>query len=438
MKDDASTGYDTRVSVVVLKVGSYPLHHAAVGVARSLGRVGIPVYGVFEGRFVPSAVSRYLRGRFVWSNEEVSTDEFLAGMTEIACRLKTRSILIPTDDRSAILVAEHAEALAPMFTFPDQPSDLPRILASKAELYALCKRLGVACPEAAFATTLEDVERFLAAATFPVVVKTTDHWSVRGDVIKSTTLVDSSEAIRDVFSRAKSSGTTLMFQEYIPREHGEDWIFHGYCDAASDCIAGFTGVKLRSYPAHAGPTTYGVTAENPTLREQATQLFKTIGYRGIMDLDYRLDRRDGEYKLLDFNPRIGAQFRLFQDAAGTDVARALHLDLTGRRVPRSLPVVGRRFMVEHYDALATWGYRKSGDSTIRDWVASALRVDERAWFARDDVLPFVAMSFRLVLRAIERGVRKVWSNAGRLGRSRAVARRSTPRFVGGRGSRHGA
>jgi hypothetical protein len=95
-------------------------------------------------------------------------------------------------------------------------------------------------------------------------------------------------------------------------------------------------------------------------------------------------------------------------------------------------------MVEHYDALATWGYRKSGDSTIRDWVASALRVDERAWFARDDVLPFVAMSFRLVLRAIERGVRKVWSNAGRLGRSRAVARRSTPRFVEGRGSRHGA
>jgi hypothetical protein len=34
-----------------------------------------------------------------------------------------------------------------------------------------------------------------------------------------------------------------------------------------------------------------------------------------------------EAMALDFNPRVGAQFRLFEDDAGSDVVRALHLDL---------------------------------------------------------------------------------------------------------------
>jgi D-aspartate ligase len=44
-----------------------------------------------------------------------------------------------------------------------------------------------------------------------------------------------------------------------------------------------------------------------------------IGYSGIVDIGYRYDRRDGEYKLLDVNPRVGATFRLFVDSNGMDV-----------------------------------------------------------------------------------------------------------------------
>ena len=68
-------------------------------------------------------------------------------------------------------------------------------------------------------------------------------------------------------------------------------------------------------------------------RESAARFCRAIGFSGIADLDWRLDRRDGRYKLLDFNPRVGAQFRLFETDAGIDVVRALHLDLTGRPVP---------------------------------------------------------------------------------------------------------
>ena len=107
----------------------------------------------------------------------------------------------------------------------------------------------------------------------------------------------------------------------------------------------FTGKKLRSHPAFAGVTTLGVSVLNELLRRQTEMLLKAIAYSGIMDIDYRLDKRDGRYKLLDFNPRIGANFRMFEDRAGMDVVRALHLDLTGRSV-RPLPVVLERHQLQ--------------------------------------------------------------------------------------------
>jgi D-aspartate ligase len=168
---------------------------------------------------------------------------------------------------------------------------------------------------------------------------------------------------------------------------------------------GFTGRKLRSYPPFAGPTTLGKAVVNDPLRKQAQALLQAISYSGIMDLDYRLDRRDGQYKLVDFNPRIGAQFRLFEDGAGVDVARALYLDLTGRCVPASGPIGGRTFVVEFHDLAASLGYLRQGRLTFRDWRRSLKGTREWAWSCRDDPLPFLVMCIRLLLRVAEKILR---------------------------------
>ena len=100
------------------------------------------------------------------------------------------------------------------------------------------------------------------------------------------------------------------------------------------------------YPRGAGSTAIGLSLDNETLREQAETLLRTIGYSGICDLDWRRDARDGQYKLLDCNPRIGLNFQMFQNAAGIDVVRALHLDLNGRKIQHSPMIEGRLFVAE--------------------------------------------------------------------------------------------
>jgi len=116
---------------------------------------------------------------------------------------------------------------------------------------------------------------------------------------------------------------------------------------------------------------------------------KAIGYRGILDIGYRYDRRDGQYKVLDINPRIGCTFRLFTATDGMDVARALYLDMTGQPVPPAKAREGRKWIVEDFDLFSALYSRRSAGLKPRDWMESLRGVEEAACFALDDPLPFL-------------------------------------------------
>jgi len=122
-----------------------------------------------------------------------------------------------------------------------------------------------------------------------------------------------------------------------------------------------------------------------------------VGYRGIVDMDYRHDARDDTYKLLDVNPRIGASFRLFATRENVDVVRALHLDLTGRRVPANTDWERRKWLVEPLDLATVAKMWHERTLRLTDWVRSYRGVEEYAWLARDDPRPFAAMVMRSLL-----------------------------------------
>jgi D-aspartate ligase len=392
---------DTTTPAVVLKFDPNVMHHGGLGVIRSLGRMGVAVYGVHEGPWAPAANSRYLAGRCFWQPNPGDVDRVLTGLLRLAELIGRPSVLITTDDAGAIFLAEHGRDLRGSFLFPDPPAVLPRKLAGKYSLYQTCLELGVPCPRAAIPDSLGDAREFGTAAGYPLIAKLTTPWAASSG-LRSTSVVPDQQELEHIYQRCRQSGAGLMLQEYIPGGSGHDWFFHGYCDADSVCRPAFTGVKERSYPASAGLTSRGRSVANDKLRDQITALLARLGYRGLLDLDIRLDARDGQYHLLDFNPRLGAQFRIFRDTAGTDLALAAYLDLTGQAIPPAEQVDERTFLVENYDpisALATW---RRGELGLRSWVASLRTVDELAWFARDDLRPFGLMCARMGWRMVSR------------------------------------
>ena len=205
------------------------------------------------------------------------------------------------------------------------PSTSPWSLASKKEMFQLARRHDVPTPEAMFPSGVEDVRDFAATATFPVTCSRAS----------PETVCSSARAARCSSSsiRTTSCGCTkrwrtprapnLMLQEYIPGGEDAVWMFNGYFDSASDCLLGITGRKLRQTPIYTGATSLGVCQRNDIVDETTRRWMKELGYRGILDIGYRFDARDGQYKVLDVNPRIGGTFRLFVAGNGLDVARAL-------------------------------------------------------------------------------------------------------------------
>jgi predicted ATP-grasp superfamily ATP-dependent carboligase len=179
-------------------------------------------------------------------------------------------------------------------------------------------------------------------------------------------------------------------------------MFNGYFDRDSRCLVGFTGRKVRQRGPHTGPTTLGECVPNEDVADATCRLAAATGYRGIIDIGYRYDARDGSSRLLDVNPRMGGSFRLFVGQDGMDVVRALYMDLTGQSVPESAPSHGRRWIVEPFDLISSAQLAREGSLTAREWLRSFRGVQEGAWFAADDPLPFLTMGVRMLPLAARR------------------------------------
>jgi predicted ATP-grasp superfamily ATP-dependent carboligase len=321
--------------------------------------------------------------------EDDTPDRAVAALQKIGRKLGGRPILIPTTDQGSIWVTEHAAVLREVFRFPDQDAALVRSLCDKNLMKDLARRSGVPTAQSVVPRSKEDVMQFLETAVFPVMVKATDAERLRRRVGGTKFLVHTGRELLELYARAEDrEEPNLLIQEFIP---GEDWMFDGYFDESSRCVFGVTGKKIRRFPASTGVTSLGVCLRNETVRKTTIEFMKAVGYRGILDIGYRYDTRDGQYKVLDVNPRIGCTFRLFTATNGMDVARALYLDMTGRPVPPAQAAEGRKWIVEDFDLFSALRSFRDGALSLKDWARSLLDVQEAACFALDDPLPFLMM-----------------------------------------------
>lgn len=392
--------------IVVLKVARNVLHHGGLALARSVGRLGIPVYGLHEGRWTPAARSRYDRGGPRHPGA-VPADRWVEELLGLGRRLG-RAVLVPIDDDAVVLVADHAGALRERFVFAENSPELIRQLSDKGEMHRLCAGLDIPTPDCRFPTSMDDVESYAATGQFPVVVKQIAGWlPTNVPNAPRVVIAHTPQELRSAYVEMESpERPNVLVQDYIPGGPDTVWMFNGYFDADSECRVGFTGRKLRSRGPNTGPAVLGLCAPNANVDEATRRLMKEVGYQGILDIDYRYDAADGRYKLLDVNPRLGSTFRLFVDATGLDVARALYLDLTGQPVPPAETVVGRKWMDEPHDLVSSVQMAGAGELGFLQWLHSLRGIDELAWFATDDLLPFLLVGGPLLTHAARRAVRR--------------------------------
>jgi predicted ATP-grasp superfamily ATP-dependent carboligase len=364
-------------------------HHGGLGILRSLGRLGVPVYCVDARYWEAGFTSRYCRRRFIVDTESLKTQESVSSLLEIGQKIGGQPILIPTTDQTAMWLAEHGPSLRPAFRFATVDAALVTSLCDKGRMQDLARQSGVPTAQAVVPRSKLDVEQFIEASVFPVMVKATDAGRFRRLTGRTKFVIQSPAELLALHAKVGDcEEPSMLIQEFIP---GEDWMFNGYFDSNSECLFGICGKKIRRFPVQTGVTSLGICLRNDVLKEITTGFMKAIGYHGILDIGYRYDVRDQQYKVMDVNPRVGCTFRLFTGSDGSDVARALYLDMTDQRVPASETVHGRKWIVEDFDLFSLVRSWKSGTIKLNDYLTSLRGIQETACFAWDDPLPFFMM-----------------------------------------------
>jgi len=370
-----------------------PTWVGGLGVMRSLGRLGIPVYGLaHRGLSIPNA-SRYCAGTVRAGDNGRPTEDpeqTIEALLSAGRRLGDRVILLPGTDEWALFIAAHDEELAKVFAFSRMPLELVQTLASKQGLYRLAPEHGLPAPRFVVCPGSEAEAAHLAETLqYPVMLKPVYS---RPDVTLKAVAKDRNELLASYRAMAESpEAPNVAFVEYIPGRDEDVWMFHGYFDQTPRCLAAFTGYRIREDPPHMGQTSLGVSRQNPAVIEAMTRFLTAVGYSGIVSVGCRFDPRDAQYKVLDVNPRIGGAFRMFVDANGLDVARVAYLDLTGQQVPAVVPRDGRRWFREDAELVSLKRYRQLEGLRVRDWLRSYRGVEEGSTFSLRDPLPFVCL-----------------------------------------------
>ena len=399
MADVALTKIDVSTPVVVFRSETY----AALGIFRSLGRLGVKVFGIDSSQAAYGLRSRYCSGGFVWDFDGRPAQESIAFLKSVSQSVGGRPVLLPNFDTRTLLVAEHADELRQYFVFPTAAAGAHRKLYDKREMYRLCQEQGVPTAETLFPQSEAEFEQYAGQLRFPLILKAIDgdrlmRRSADGLRMK---IVQNIEDLRASFRAMHEPGfLNLMLQEFIPGREDNLWMLAAYFDRDGECRFALTGRKLRQYPVHGGVTSLGVCDPCDAILEGTQKLVRAVGYSGIVSVDCRYDERDSRFKILDVNPRAGANFRLFVDGHGLDVVRTLYLDMTGQAVPSVVPVWGRRYLVEDKDLASSFRNWREGRLRVSDWCKSLKGIAETAHISRDDWKPSLCFLGNLVWNVV--------------------------------------
>jgi D-aspartate ligase len=402
--------YDFSCPALVLKC--LESSYVGLGQARSLGRLGVPVYGVVSSNDTASIFSKFFKNCFfVELNSSFSDETFVELLVNIAQRIGQKSVLIPTLDYVAILIARNYEVLKRDYFLPIVDPTLISNLCDKRQMNFMAQQNGIATPKVVFPKCKDEVVEFARGAVFPLVLKGIEGTALERRTNKRMVIVKSeSELISEYDNLEDPDSPNLMIQEYIDGEGFRDWIFNGYFDSKARCLTAFTGKKIRQFPLYTGYACLGECSKNEIVESISINFLEAVGFSGVVDIDYRYDYRDGFYKILDVNPRVGSSFRLFVGQGGLDVVRAMYLDQTSQEVPHDVQTEGRKWIVEDRDCVASLNLYRQGRLSIPEWRRSLRGIKEYSWFAVDDPSPFFVRGWHHLIKKFVAPANKFWGN----------------------------
>jgi len=359
--------------------------YRALGVVRSLGRRGIPVWVVKQGGHLVAAASRYARCRVPWpEGDDQRKVDFLLNL---CARHHLRGwMLFPTDDYTVGLVSNHHGELANKYRLTVPPWEKLRWACDKRLLSRLAAQLGIYQPWSACPLTREELATL--GCPFPVVLKPAIRRKPGSLAIPKAWLAEDRQSLFARYEEAHAllGAENLFVQEVVPGGGEEQFSYAALCKDGSS-LASMVARRTRQFPKDFGQlSTFVETVDEPQIIQPAERLLTSLRFTGLVEIEFKRDSRDGRFKLLDVNPRVWGWHTLSR-RVGIDFPHLLWTLGQGKPVPRLRGRVGERWIHLSADLRVAIEEILRGRLSLLSYLRSIHGARESALFAWDDPLP---------------------------------------------------
>jgi D-aspartate ligase len=276
-------------------------------VVRALRGLGLPIT-VISTR--PIDIAQHSR----WATEGVELQQFHGSPDSLIDLLLSRKeswrrrAVFPTNDHAAVVMARNRELLSRHYAVSMPEWQTAEALLDKWRTVQTAARLGIETPQifgwaspTGGEPSCESVDS--SRITFPVVVKPRHSHLFYEKFRKKLLLVNSPVELAGALAQFREAGLDAALQEWIPGPDSSFFNYSVFIDRNGEPHGGFSMRKLRKAPPFFGVCRVAETWDEVGLREPTLALLKEIGWRGMANAEYKLDPRDGRFKLMEINGR---------------------------------------------------------------------------------------------------------------------------------------
>jgi predicted ATP-grasp superfamily ATP-dependent carboligase len=265
--------------------------YRGLGIVRSLGRRGIPVYVLTDENRI-AAMSRYACRALPWPRGD--DREKLVYLSTLIGKQKLHGwTVFPTNDEDAAFIARNHVELSHVLRLTTPAWDELRWAYDKRLTIDLANRAGVEHPWTYCPTSREDLDRIEYDG--PLILKPAIKARFNAFThAKAWPVRDRDELRRryDVACRLVDPAI-VMIQENIPGGGQEQYSFAAL-SRDGEPLAFLTARRLRQYPLDFGRASTCVeTIDAPAVEASARRLLATMRYTGLIEIEFKRVPRVG-------------------------------------------------------------------------------------------------------------------------------------------------
>jgi D-aspartate ligase len=362
-------------------------HAIGLGVSRSLAMKGVPVVGIDYAKDAKDLRSNSFVAHHMIPDIEKSPDAAVEALIRCQEGLGKRAILFPCSDSFILLISRKRQKLAEHFDFQLPSEAVMELIMNKKSQYLKAVELGIPIPETYYPKHLDDLDAFKDDIHYPVLIKPcySHLWQERFPN-KGFQAFNPEELVR-YYQKTIDADIEVIVQEVIIGPNTNLRGMRAYIDKEGGVHGVLESNKVRQYPVDFGIGCLNQTSHNEVVARQGLQLMKGIGYRGIGAVEFKLDERDGVFKLMELNARVGKTIAL-STKVGVNLPWMMYQDMVGMPIDEDVEYAnGVRWHDFIQDCRAYHTLRSRRDITFKDWVRTSLGSECHPFFAWNDLRP---------------------------------------------------